>query len=53
MPSFMIIHRTSGSYDVFSGASGEWLFSRNHADNIFEWLSEMGFVHIKFIDEYL
>ena len=47
-----IIHkRKDDIYDVYDMPSGEWLFSRSSADNVFEELSKYQFVTIEFIDE--
>lgn len=47
-----IIHkRKDDIYDVYDMLSGEWLFSRSSADNVFEELSKYQFVTIEFVDE--
>lgn len=46
-----IIHREDSIYDVYDKVSGEWLFSRLSADNIFKELAKLDSIEIEFIDE--
>lgn len=46
-----IVHRRNGLYDIYDKNTGEWLFTRNSADNIFIELSKRHYIKIEFEEE--
>lgn len=45
-----IVHHSDGVYDVYDRTKDEFLFSTKLADDLFVWLSDMGYVRIQFVD---